>query len=193
MDVLGQKLYSEQELLREVNKEIKGSNPITGKMFIYYRDVRGMIPKPIRIRATKKPSGARSFYTQQALDSTKLIAKENKIYGKLLKDIVKEYGSFLEENKIKSDMVKHKCDLYFQAKNGTVYMVEIKAPPIHTDSNEMNNLNAAIVGRAESLIEAIKSKKSEEQIDDLLDDLQTVCQKRTKQRVVRQVEKAKER
>jgi hypothetical protein len=189
MQILGQKLYSEQELIREVNKEVKTTNALNGKMLVYYRDVMGMVPKPIRIRATEKPSGAHSFYTQYALDSTKLIAKENKLFRKNLKDIMKEHGSMLEENKIKSDILRQKFDFYIQTKHGISYAIEVKSTSKEKEPEGITTLDWAIVTRAAGLIDAIKEKRPEEEVDKLLDDLQTFYQKRTRQRVAQQIEK----
>jgi len=189
MQILGQKLYSEQELIREINREVKAPISLNRKMLIYYRDVMGMVPKPIRLRATKKPSGANSFYTKQALDSVKMIVTENKISGKPLKDIVKEHGETLENNKIKSDIMRQKCDFYIQAKNGISYVIEVKTTAKEKPENGITPLDWAILTRAAGLIEAIKTKRSETEIDDLLDDLQTFYQMRTKQRIAQQVGK----
>ena len=99
------------------------------------------------------------------------------------------YASHTINNKIQSDILRQKRDFYLRAKKGLSYIVEAKAPPKEAEKDGISALNWAIVTRAASLIEAIKSKRPEEEIDNLLDDLQTFYYKRTRQRIAQQLEK----
>jgi len=85
--------------------------------------------------------------------------------------------------------LRQKCDFYVQAKNGVSYAIELKLAPREGSGGEISPLNWAILCRATGLIDAIKSQKPEEEIDKLLDDLETFYQIRTRQRVAKQAEK----
>jgi len=188
--ILGTTLYSQEDAIKEVNTSVKTiEKALTSEMLAFYRDIIGIVPKPIRIRMTNKRGGANSFYTSEGVDSLKLITYENKINKKLLKDIIKEKGEVLENNKIKSDLFRTKYDFLIKTKNNDAYIVEVKSAAGSNKKKAQQQIRHYMQAKLRETAEALNREGDESKLDVLFDDIGTLYYKRIKSRME---EKAKE-
>ncbi len=195
LKILGKRLCTQEELIREINDSVKPRTPLKPQMLAYYRDIVGMVPKPIRIRTSKKRGGAKSFYTPEAVSSVKIIVYENKINEKTLKDILKEKGDILEDNKIQSEKFRSKYDFLIKTKNklgGADYtIVEMKRYPMTKAAKEA--ARAQMRGYLRTIlkqtVDAIDLGEDDEKLDGLLDQVETLYYKHIRNRME---EKARE-
>ena len=189
MEVLGRKLYTKEELIKEVNESVKApKGALNAPMLAYYRDIAGMIPKPLRIRTLTKRGGAMSYYTSEALDSLKIVVYENKINKKTLREIIKEKGEILDENIIRSDIFRNKYAYLIKTKSklgqdkyvGTdlriSYMTE-NGKPVGKELREY------LQKKLNDTTWALEHEVDEDKMDTLLDDLEVGYIRRIKYRM----------
>jgi hypothetical protein len=195
LHILGKTLYTQEELIKEINDSVNPPAPLKPQMLAYYRDIAGMIPKPIRIRKTKARGGATSYYTPEAMASLKLIVYENKINEKTLRDILKEKYEILDDNKIKSDIFRAKYGFLIKTKNKLGYdnyiIIEHKNPSSSKASKDAARaqMRAYLRDVLKRTVTAIDSGEDDEKLDGLLDQVQTLYYKHVRHRME---EKAKE-
>lgn len=187
--ILGKRLCTQEELIREINESVKPRTPLKPQMLAYYRDIVGIVPKPIRIRTTKKRGGAKSFYTPEAMSSLKIIVYENKINEKTLKDILKEKGEILEDNKIQSEIFRSKYDFLIKTKNklgGEDYtIIEMKRSPMTKANKEAAKaqMRAYLRNVLKETVDAIDLGENDEKLDGLLDKVETLYYKHIRNRM----------
>jgi hypothetical protein len=86
MKIGNEEFLTRDELIKAINDEF-GSKVINDSMLKYMRDVRGLLPKPIRIKSGKGKGGANSYYTKSAYEILLSIMEEKIENKKTLKDI----------------------------------------------------------------------------------------------------------
>ncbi len=196
--IFGKRLYTQDELIQEINESVKPRTPLKPQMLAYYRDIVGIVPKPIRIRTTKKRGGAKSFYTPEAVSSVKIIVYENKINEKTLKDILKEKGEILEDNKIRSEIFRSKYDFLIKTKNklgGEDYtIVELKRPSSTKADREAAKAQTRAYLRKvlKETVDAIDLGEDDEKLDGLLDQVETLYYKHIRKRMEEKAKEGKE-
>ncbi|MEI6049560.1 MAG: hypothetical protein WCS03_11725 [Bacteroidota bacterium] len=174
MKILGKTLYSEEEVIGEINNRLK-QKALEPRLFSYLKDVRDIIPKPIRIKTKQGRSGAHSYYTEDTLEYLNEIMREYRHAGKSLKEIQGKFSTTIEEHIIKADIFRYKCEVYLKFKKamegptrelsqafGNV-SVDIARTPIPEYLNE--GLKATLT----KLLKAMESNKSEEALDSLFE------------------------
>ena len=194
-EINGTLLYTQDELLRRVEEEVKSPKGKIGKsMFAYLRDIWGLIPKPIKIHGRNERGGAKSYYTEHAAQSTILVLKQNQIEGLTLKDIKLKFGDELEENKIRSNIVKEKIDISTQLGDLLVAcQLMDEAQYTQSPKEKLNTLKPKssvpavmtkdLKRKVKDIMAALDSEKSDEDLDAKLEDLMVLYNKRLRYRV----------
>lgn len=198
MKILGKRLYTQEELIKEINDSINPPSPLKSQMVAYYRDIVGMVPKPIRIRTTKKRGGAKSYYTPEAMDSLKIIVYESKINEKTLREILEDKGVILEDNKIKSDIFRTKYDFLIKTKNKFGHDSYVIIETKNTSGSKANKdavkmqLRAYMRDILKRTIDAIDLGEDDEKLDGLFDEVETLYYKHVRRRMEEKVKEGKE-
>ena len=87
--------FTEKELIAKINGEF-GANALNRSMLAYMRDIRKLIPKPIRLHTGQGRGGAYSYYMEETFNLLKLIFKEKIHNGKNLKEIKAEFQNDID-------------------------------------------------------------------------------------------------
>lgn len=169
--------YTEKELIAKINDQF-GANTLNRSMLAYMRDIRKLIPKPLRIHLGKKRGGAYSFYREETLELLKLIFKEKIHNEKNLKEIQSEF-------QYEIDHAFHSTESYREQINAASRNLEVileqfakKMSPA-LESFRKFQLNApailrkAFIDQLRETIVALEGQ-DEEKIDQAIEDLQAV-------------------
>ncbi|MEI6092633.1 MAG: hypothetical protein WCQ47_03005 [bacterium] len=176
IEYLDQKLYTEKELLKEVNKEVKGSN-LDSKMLSYFRDVKKIVPRPIRIKVKKGRSGSNAFYTEETVKFVKEIATWCYTAGNELNKFVERHQEDIDDILIKVDIFNNKLRNFVEQLKPYAAILnkgtDSKNLPILVQAQKVlipEYIKFKLKELSQDVQKAIKENKSENEIDGLLDD-----------------------
>jgi len=197
MNLLGKPLHTRNELISEINHRL-GIGTLDLRMFSYYKDVRDMIPKPIRIKTKGGQSGANSYYTDDTLEYVNELMREYSSGTKTLKEIQEEWGPKIEEHIIKSDIFRYKCEVYLKYKKAIESSTKELVQSFGNVSLEFKKtpmpgyLNKGMEDTLNQALKALGKNTSEDKLDSLFEKLLFVYYQRLKYRMKEKVLEEKE-
>lgn len=193
LKILDQQLLKEDELIAEVNRKVKSDRPkLKRKMFVYLRDVLGLIPKAIRVRTTKNGGGA-AYYTPEALEAAVYVMTENWKNKKTLKQIKEQNQVLFKEAHIKSETFRQKyenynhmkkmCDIVIMPHDGSsvAEVVEVKIVPASSNLDDVSNQLRTYLQTATKMLAS--KNRDEKQLDAVLDQISFKYQDRLRCRM----------
>jgi len=192
MNLLGKSLHTRDELISEINHRL-GIGTLNTRTFSYYKDVRDMIPKPIRIKTKGGQAGANSYYTEDTLEYVNELMREYSGGAKTLKEIQEEWDPKIEEHIIKSDIFRYKCEVYLKYKKAIESSTKELAQSFGNISLEFKKmpmpdyLNKGMEDTLNQALKALEKNTSEDKLDSLFEKLLFVYYQRLKYRMKEKV------
>ena len=172
----GQTLYGESELIKRVNKAARKS-VLNRSMLAYLRDIRKLLPKPIRIKVKNGRGGAHSFYLEETVRELERMMTEYVGEGKTLKDMEPRYAERIQQLKNKTEEFRNNAYLDLRISRN------FKALGIDVSPSSSLNLNRnssgrvlylsqrPLEGRLSHVMEIIKAGGTEEEVDRAMAEL----------------------
>ena len=113
----GQILYGESELIKRVNKAAR-KGVLNRSMLAYLRDIRKLVPKPIRIKVKEGRGGAHSFYLEETVKELERMMSEYVKEGNTLTDMKPRYDEKIQQLKDETEEFRKTIDLDFRISQG---------------------------------------------------------------------------
>lgn len=176
MELFGKPLHTKNEFIGEINNRL-GIGTLDSRMLSYLKDVRDMIPTPIRIKIKEGRSGANSYYTQDTLEYVNELMREYSSGAKTLKEIQEEWGYKIEEHIIKSDIFRYKCEVYLKYKKAVEGSTKELAKTFGNISLEFKKtpvpdyLNKGMRDTLRKALKVLEKTTNEDKLDSLFEKL----------------------
>ncbi|MCX5679257.1 MAG: hypothetical protein NTZ95_01075 [Candidatus Omnitrophica bacterium] len=198
MELLGKTLYTQDEVIKQINNRL-GAKTLEPRMFSYLKDVRDIIPKPIRIKTKEGRSGANSYYTEETLEYLTGIMREYSDSAKTLKDIQENISTEIERHIIESDIFRYKCEVYLKFKKAIESSTKELSQAFGNVSLEFKKtsvpefLNKGLKDTLKQALKAIEAGAGDDKLDSLFERLLFVYNQRLKHRMKEKVLEERER
>lgn len=189
-------LYTEKDLIRLINDEF-GKNVLNRPMLAYMRDIRKLIPKPIRIHMRKRRGGAFSYYREDTLQLLRLIFKEKIHQGKNLKQIQIDLKDVIDQAVFNADLYREQIQASQQKLGQTMEQIlqTMMAPSLEILKNfkvdTPNMMENIYIDQLEDTLKALRGKDDKE-IDEALNSLTVMTRQIQKWRFKQKIAKEKE-
>lgn len=186
-----EKLYTEKELIQFINDEF-GENALNRPMLAYMRDIRHLIPKPIRTHLSpNRHGGAYSHYTEDTLNLLKLIFTEKIKAGKNLKEIEVEHHDVIEQAVFNTEAYKENIKKSEDDIANTMKRAYESVKPFFEAMNKLKDnvpsiIKNAYIDQLEKTLKAFKDNNDKE-IDEALNSLSVMTQHLQKWRLKRRI------
>lgn len=172
-------LYTQEEVLKEVNREL-GRDPLSKEMFAYLRDIRKILPKPIRLKIKPGRGGAHSYYTEDTIRTLKEIMRHNKKMGQTITEISATMQPVIERMMRNAEMMRPVIDqCYRSMKNFADGLAAQAAPVIKAlESADWGKIGRKAISEEIALIQkAIDTNASDAELESRLNELFSLREK----------------